>query len=61
MGGSFKMVVRGGVDVDLSVVGKGRVVWIRGTNGFYVLNGGDPQSVLLTSLSFQLNPIAPNP
>ncbi|MEP7335923.1 MAG: hypothetical protein ABI717_09095 [Actinomycetota bacterium] len=61
MGGSFSMKVRSGVDVDLSLVGKGRVVGIRGTNGSYVLNGGDPQSVLLTSLSFQLNPVAPNP
>jgi hypothetical protein len=62
MGGSFMMIVRSGVDVDLSVVGKGRVVWIRGTNGHYVLNGGDQQDVLLTSpLSFQLNPVAPNP
>jgi len=25
------------------------------------LNGGDLQFVLLTSLSFQLNPVAPNP
>jgi hypothetical protein len=62
MGGSFTMIVRSGVDVDLSVVGKGRVVWIRGTNGHYVLNGGDQQDVLLTSPpSFQLNPVAPNP
>jgi hypothetical protein len=61
MGGSFKMIVRSGVDVDLSLVGKGRVVSIRGTNGSYVLNGGDAQSVLLTSSSFQLNPFAPNP
>ena len=62
MGGSFTMIVRNGVDVDLSVVGKGRVVWIRGTNGHYVLNGGDQLDVLLTSpLSFQLNPVAPNP
>jgi hypothetical protein len=61
MGESFRMIVRSGVDVDLSVVGKGRVRWIRGTSGHYVLNGGDPQDVLLTSLSFQLNPVAPNP
>jgi hypothetical protein len=61
MGGSFKMIVRSGVDVDVSLVGKGRVVWIRGTNGSYVLNGGDAQSVLQTSSSFQLNPVAPNP
>ena len=62
MGGSFSMIVRNGVDVDLSLVGKGSVRWIRGTNGFYVLNGGDAQYVLLTSPpSFQLNPVAPNP
>lgn len=61
MGGSFSMIVRNGVDVDLSLVGKGRVRWIRGTNGTYVLNGGDTQFVLPASLSFQLNPIAPNP
>jgi len=61
MGGSFSMKVRNGVDVDLSLVGKGRVLGIRGTNGTYVLNGGDLQFVLLTSLSFQLNPVAPNP
>ena len=62
MGGSFSMIVRSGVDVDLSLVGKGRVVRIRGTNGSYVHNGGDAESVLLTSPpSFQLNPVAPNP
>jgi len=61
MGGSFSMKVRNGVDVDLSLVGKGRVLGIRGTNGTYVLNGGDLQFVLLTSLSFQLNTVAPNP
>lgn len=59
MGGSFKMIVRNGVDVDLSVVGKGRVVWLRGTNGHYVLNGGDQQDVpLISAPSFQLNPVA---
>ncbi len=59
MGGSFKMIVRNGVDVDLSVVGKGRVDRLRGTNGHYVLNGGDPQDVPFTSApSFQLNPVA---
>jgi len=61
MGGSFSMKVRNGVGVDLSLVGKGRVLGIRGTNGTYVLNGGYLQFVLLTSLSFQLNPVAPNP
>ena len=62
MGGSFSMTVRYGVDVDLSLVGKGRVVRIRGTNGAYVLNNGESQLVQLTSPpSFQLNPVAPNP
>ena len=61
MGGSFRMTVRSGVDVDLSVVGKGRVVSIKGTDGTFVLNGGDPQVVLIVPLSFQLNPVAPNP
>jgi hypothetical protein len=62
MGGSFSMIVRSGVDVDLSLVGKGSIRWIRGTNGEYVLNGGDAQFVLPTSpLPFQLNPVAPNP
>ena len=62
MGGSFIMIVRKGVDVDLSLVGKGRVDWIRGTNGSYVLNGGELQFVdLISPPFFQLNPIAPNP
>jgi hypothetical protein len=39
IGGSFRMIVRNGVDVDLSVVGKGKV-WIFGSKGQYVLNGG---------------------
>ena len=59
MGGSFKMIVRSGVDVDLSVVGKGRVDRLRGTNGYYVLNGGDQQDVpFISAPSFQLNPVA---
>jgi hypothetical protein len=58
MGGSFSMIVRSGVDVDLSLVGKGRVRWIRGSNGTYVLNGGEPEEVFLSSSSFQLNPVA---
>lgn len=61
IGGSFKMIVRGGSDVDLSVVGKGRAV-IRGTNGTYVLNGGETQFAIPASVSFQLNPTsAPTP
>ncbi len=62
MGGSFSMIVRRGVDVDISLVGKGRVDWIRGTNGSYVLNGGELQFVDLVSPPFfQLNPVATNP
>jgi hypothetical protein len=62
MGGSFSMIVRKGDDVDLSLVGKGRIDWIRGTGGSYVLNGGESQSVLLVSPPFfQLNPVATNP
>ena len=62
MGGSFSMIVRNGVDVDLSLVGKGSIRWIRGTNGEYVHNGGDAQSVLpISPLPFQLNPVATNP
>jgi hypothetical protein len=39
IGGSFRMVVRNGSDVDLSVVGRG---WakISGNKGTYILNGG---------------------
>jgi hypothetical protein len=44
IGGSFRMIVRGGTDVDLSVVGKGNVA-IFGTKGSYALNGGDPLQV----------------
>ena len=62
MGGSFSMIVRNGVDVDLSLVGKGSIRWIRGTGGEYVHNGGDAQFVLpISPLPFQLNPVAPNP
>jgi hypothetical protein len=57
LGGSFRMVVRSGVDVDLSAVGNGRV-WVRGTKGSYVLNGDDTASVLSELLSFRLNATA---
>ena len=39
LGGAFRMYVRNGFDVDLSVVGQGRRVAIAGTDGTYVLNG----------------------
>jgi hypothetical protein len=45
IGGSFKMIVRNGNDVDLSVVGKGRVA-IFGSSGSYIRNGGDSTLVL---------------
>ncbi|MDX6424156.1 MAG: hypothetical protein QOI67_1627 [Gaiellaceae bacterium] len=62
MGKSFSMIVRKGVDVDLSLVGKGRIDWIRGTDGSFVLNGGELQFVDLVSPPFfQLNPVATNP
>jgi hypothetical protein len=44
IGGSFKMIVRNGSDVDVSVVGKGRVS-IFGAKGWYVLNGGQSTQV----------------
>jgi hypothetical protein len=45
IGGSFNMIVRNGTDIDLSVVGRGKV-WIFGSNGIYVLNGGQATPVL---------------
>jgi hypothetical protein len=55
IGGSFKMIVRNGVDVDLSVVGKGPRVLIAGTNGTYSLNGGETAPVLTDPNTFPLN------
>jgi hypothetical protein len=48
IGGSFKMIVRNGSDVDVSVVGRGWVK-ISGSKGTYVVNGG------------QSTPVAPGP
>ena len=57
MGSPFRMVVRRGVDVDLSIVGKGRVT-IQGTNGTFVSNGEDTQTVVTgASRAFQLHPV----
>jgi hypothetical protein len=39
------MVIRRGVDVDLSIVGKGRFM-IQGTNGTFVLNGKETQEII---------------
>lgn len=58
IGGSFKMIVRGGVDVDLSVVGKGPRVLIAGTGGTYSLNGSSPAPVLTDPNIFALNATA---
>jgi hypothetical protein len=58
IGGSFKMVVRSGTDVDLSVVGKGPRVAIAGTNGTYSLNAGDTAFVLPELNVFPLNATA---
>ncbi len=58
IGGSFKMIVRGGVDVDLSVVGKGPRVLIAGTNGTYSLNGSTQAPVLPDPNIFALNATA---
>jgi hypothetical protein len=59
IGGSFVMIVRNGSDVDLSVVGRGRVS-IFGTNGSYVLNG---QTTLVAEgpppVQFLLSPTGP--
>jgi hypothetical protein len=60
IGGSFVMIVRNGSDVDLSVVGRGKV-FIFGTNGSYVLNGG--QMTLVASgpppVQIPLSPTGP--
>jgi hypothetical protein len=57
MGSPFRMVIRRGVDVDLSIVGKGRVT-IQGTNGTFVLNGEDTETVVTgASRAFQLHPV----
>jgi hypothetical protein len=45
MDSPLRMVIRRGVDVDLSIVGKGRFL-ISGTAGTFVLNGEVPQKVL---------------
>jgi hypothetical protein len=52
------MIVRAGVDVDLSVVGKGPRVAISGTNGTYSMNGGDTALVLPEVNVFPLNATA---
>jgi hypothetical protein len=57
MGSPFRMLVRRGVDVDLSIVGKGRVT-LQGTNGTFVLNGENTETVVTgASRSFQLHPV----
>lgn len=58
IGASFLMIVRNGSDVDLSVVGRGRVS-IYGSKGSYVLNGGPEIDVISAPEKFPLNPIVP--
>jgi hypothetical protein len=55
MDSPLRMVVRRGVDVDLSIVGKGRFT-IQGTNGTFVLNGGDTQRVESVPFASPLHP-----
>jgi hypothetical protein len=54
-GGAFRMYVRNGLDVDLSVVGQGRRVAIAGTNGTYFLNDEPRAFVLPELVIFPLN------
>lgn len=58
LGGAFRMYVRNGLDVDLSVVGKGNRVAIAGTNGSYVLNDQPKAFVLPELVVFPLNATA---
>ena len=54
-GAPFRMVLKRGTDVDLSVVGKGNVT-IQGTNGTIVLNGQDRILTVGASIAFKLHP-----
>ena len=58
IGGSFRMVVRNALDVDLSVVGKGPLVKVAGTNGTYSLNGSVAAPVLIEPTVFGLSATA---
>jgi hypothetical protein len=58
IGGAFRMYVRNGVDVDLSVVGRGARVAIAGTNGEYVLNNDPAVPVLPELVVFPLSATA---
>ena len=56
MDSPMRMVIRRGVDVDLSIVGKGSFL-LSGTAGTFVLNGDAPQKVLPgLPFSAQLHP-----
>jgi hypothetical protein len=56
----FRMVIRRGVDVDLSIVGKGRIA-IQGTapGGTFVLNGESHDVIPGVSFTAQLHPVPP--
>ena len=58
IGGNFRMVVRNGSDVDLSVVGKG-TAWIFGSKGFYFLNGSTSTQVAPGPPPVQLPLVSP--
>lgn len=53
----LRMVIRRGVDVDLSIVGKGSFT-IQGTNGTFVLNGGSRDVIPGLSFTSKLHPVS---
>jgi len=59
VGASFRMIVRQGADVDLSVVGRGRFV-LRGTDGSYSVNGATAAVVPPVLAFFQLRAATPS-
>jgi len=62
IGSSFRMVVRQGTDVDLSLVGRGQVRNLQGTSGTFVVNAGETERVLPgTAFAFTLGPPAATP
>jgi hypothetical protein len=58
IGGSFRMWVRNAKNADISVVGRGRVVAISGTNGTFALNDGPALAVFEEPDAFLLNATA---
>lgn len=58
IGGAFLVRVSNATDVDISLVGRGRVS-LRGTAGTYSVNGGDPLAVETELTTFQLRASTP--